>query len=137
MSFIQFKNKGGDTVGTPAMWFNLSSDAQQLTMRIVFVLCCSFIPAKFTNKWKCCLPVFARFWLRFTRSKRLSKQSLSNYLLYFFFLLSLAYLYANFFYILRIICGYMRCTSWLWFAGFDACCPFKVPWKWVIFNGWS
>lgn len=43
---------------TPAMWFNLSSDAQQLTMRIVFVLCCSFIPAKFTNKWKCCLPVF-------------------------------------------------------------------------------
>ena len=43
------------------MWFNLSSDAQQLTMRIVFVLCCSFIPAKFTNKWKCCLPVFARF----------------------------------------------------------------------------
>ena len=40
------------------MWFNLSSDAQQLTMRIVFVLCCSFIPAKFTNKCKCCLPVF-------------------------------------------------------------------------------
>ena len=26
-------------MGTPAVWFNLSSDAQQLTMRIVFVLC--------------------------------------------------------------------------------------------------
>ena len=97
------------TPPTPAMLFNLPSDAQQMTMRIVFVLCCSFIPAKFTNKWKCCLPVCARFWLRFTRSKRLSKQSLSNYLLYFFFLLSLAYLYANFFYILRIICGYNLC----------------------------
>ena len=45
-------------MGTPAMWFNLSSDAQQLTMRFVFVLRCSFIPAKFTSKWTCCLPVF-------------------------------------------------------------------------------
>ena len=71
--------------------------------------------------------LFTCFWLRFPGSKRLSKQSLSNYLLYFFFLLSLAYFHANFF---KYYESFV--VSWWWFAGFDACCPFKVPWK---YNG--
>ena len=48
-------------MGTPAMWLNLSSDAQQLTMRIVFVLCSSFIPAKFYEQVEVLFTCFCSF----------------------------------------------------------------------------